>query len=88
VEQTPNNPYNHLVKIYKTSHVNSEIGKKCVFSSMSSIHNMSSIFTKFEQQGLKKTVEKSKKLRNTTLDPSLHFDSPNHKCSFKLSFWF
>jgi hypothetical protein len=51
---------------------------------MSSIHNMSSIFTKFEQ-GLKKTVEKSKKLRNKTLDPSLHFGSLNHECLF---FWF
>jgi hypothetical protein len=76
------------VKIYKTSHVNSEIGKKCVFSAMSSIHNMSSIFTKFEQGLIKKTAEMSKKLRNTTLDPSLHFGSPNHECSFKLSFWF
>jgi hypothetical protein len=53
---------------------------------MSSIHYMSSIFTKFEQQRLKKTVEKSKKLRNTTLDPSLHFRSPNHERSFKLIF--
>jgi hypothetical protein len=54
---------------------------------MSSIHNMSSIFTKYEQQGLKKTVEKSKKLWNTTLDPSLHFGSANHECSFKLIFF-
>jgi hypothetical protein len=65
--------------------VNSENGKKCVLSTMSSIHNMSFIFTEFEQ-GLKKIVEKSKKQRNTTLDRSLHFGSPNHERSFKLFF--
>jgi hypothetical protein len=55
------------MRIHKTSHVNSENGQKCVLSTMFAIHNMSSIFTEFEQQGLKKTVEKNKKTKKYNL---------------------
>jgi hypothetical protein len=44
---------NQLVKIHKTSHVNSEIGQNkgaSVLSTMSSIYSMSSILTEFEEQ--------------------------------------
>jgi hypothetical protein len=42
---------NHLVRIHKIVHVNSEIDKKKKGGiSVSPIHNMSSILTEFEQQ--------------------------------------
>jgi hypothetical protein len=31
-------------------------------------------------------MKKSKKTKNWTLDPSLHFGSPNHELCFKLFF--
>jgi len=47
--------------------------------------NLSSILIKFEQQRKKKPIKKDKKKKKwATLDPSLHFGSPNHELSFKL----
>jgi hypothetical protein len=50
---------------------------------MSSIHNFSFIFIKFEQQVIKKQQKNKKR---TTLNPSIDFGSPNYKLSFKLFF--
>jgi hypothetical protein len=42
-------------------------GGACVLSTMFSIHNISFIFTKFDQQMLKKIVKKNKKKKTTNL---------------------
>jgi hypothetical protein len=57
-------------------------------STMSSIHSISSIFIKFEQQRKKTTTTQKQKTKKwKTLNLSLHFGSPNHELSFKLFFW-
>jgi hypothetical protein len=56
-------------------------GRGGVLSIMFSIRSMSCILTKFEQQGLQKTMKKNpkKKQKNEqTLDLTLHFGSLNH----------
>ncbi len=53
-----------FVKIHKTSQVNSRIGQKWgvdVLLTIYSIHSMSSILTKFEQQEYKNKMKKKQK---------------------------
>jgi hypothetical protein len=81
---------NHRVRIHGTSCVASKIDKKMenlgVLSTMSSIYRMSSILTIFEHKNNnEKKQKRTKKWR--TLNPSLHFGSPNPKLSFKPSFF-
>jgi hypothetical protein len=76
------------VWIYKSIHVNTRHAQNemmGVFSTMSSIHKMSSILAQFQlKKQMNFFLKTNKNDQMKTLDPSLHLGSPNHKLFFEL----